>query len=138
MNNDKIAILIKKANLDFDRISNQILAPYELTHTQFKTMMFLYKTSEAVRQIDIEKYFSMTNPTVTGILQNLEKKGMVARVANPLDSRSKVVVLTEQASAMREELLSVADSLERELTKNLTTAEQDRLAALLKKMLEED
>lgn len=139
MKDDRIAILIKKANLEFDKMSNQILAPCDLTHTQFKTMMFLYKEPrDTVRQIDIEKYFSMTNPTVTGILHNLEKKGMVMRAANPRDGRSKVVALTGRAYAMKEELLGIADTLEGNMTKNLTLKEQKQLSSLLKKMLEKE
>ncbi|WP_294145307.1 MarR family winged helix-turn-helix transcriptional regulator [uncultured Clostridium sp.] len=137
MKDGKIAILVKKANLKFDKISNRMLAGYGLTHTQFKTLMFLYKNPpQTIRQIDIETYFSMSNPTVTGILQNLEKNGMVERVVNPADSRSKVAALTGKAEAMREELLALADRLENELTRELSKEEQEQLARLLEKMMD--
>ena len=137
MKSDKIAILIKMANLEFDKISNQIISPYDLTHSHFKTLKLLYKeTPLTVRQIDIEKYFAMTNPTVTGILQNLEKKNMVERVVNPQDGRSKVIGLTEKAFGMKEELLQIGDKLEATLTANLEEEEQIQLISLLNKMLE--
>lgn len=137
MSDDKIAVLIKKASLDFDKISNQLLAPYDLTPTQFKILMLLYKEPPyTVRQIDLEKYFSMTNPTVTGIMQNLEKKDMVARVPNPQDGRSKVLALTQRAHDMRRELLALADTLEQSMTKNLSDEEKQQLTMLLKKMMD--
>lgn len=139
MNEDVIAILIKRANLVFDKISNQILTPYDLTNTQFKIVMRLFKEpSGTVRQIDLERYFSMTNPTVTGILQNLEKKGLVERVMNPADGRSKVIMPTKKALDRKEDLFRLADSLERNLTKNLTGEEQVQLAGLLKKVIGEE
>lgn len=134
MNN--IAILIKKANLEFDKIANQILAPYELTHTQFKILKFLYKAKpNTVRQLDIERFYSMTNPTVSGIIQNLEKKELVIRAANPKDGRSKVIDLTERAYTMETDLEKISEELEDVLTANLNKEEQVELCRLLNKML---
>lgn len=136
MENAKISILVKKSALTFDKLSNQLLTPYDLTGSQFKILMVLYHTPEgSVRQADIEAKFSMTNPTVTGLVQKLEAKGLVRRVPHPGDKRSKVLVLTERAMAMRDELLALADSLERQMTTNLNAAECRQLAFLLEKML---
>ena len=44
MNIDKAAILIKKAALEFDKMSNPILAEYNLTASQFKVLKFLYSS----------------------------------------------------------------------------------------------
>lgn len=137
MKNDKIAILIKKTALVVEKISNRMLVPYDLTHTQFKILMMLYRNRDKeIRQADIEADFSMTNPTVTGIIQNLEKKNLVRRVANPKDKRSKVLVLTERAYQMEPEMKELAKQRESQITKNLTEEECDLLADLLKKILE--
>lgn len=136
MENAKISILIKRSSLTFDKLSNQLLAPYGLTGSQFKILMVLYHTAEgSVRQADIEAKFSMTNPTVTGLVQKLEAKELVRRLPHPEDRRSRVLVLTERAMAMREELLALADSLERQMTENLNAEECGQLAFLLTKML---
>ena len=138
MNNDtnKIAILIKKLSLEIDKLSNPILEPHDLTHSQFKILKFLLMNSEnAVRQVDIEKYFSMTNPTVTGIVQNLEKKGLIERRINPDDSRSKILCPTEKTFAMKNLLYQLGDQLEEKLAGPLTVAEREKLIDLLKKLL---
>lgn len=136
MKHAKVSILIKKSSLTFDKLSNQLLTPYDLTSSQFKILMVLYHTPEdSVRQADIEKKFSMTNPTVTGLVQKLEAKDLVRRVPHPSDKRSKVLVLTERAMDMKDELLALADSLEQQMTAKLTVAERARLASLLEKML---
>ena len=138
MNNDtnKIAILIKKLSLEIDKLSNPILEPHDLTHSQFKILKFLLINSEnAVRQVDIEKYFSMTNPTVTGIVQNLEKKGLIERRINPDDSRSKILCPTEKTFAMKNLLYQLGNQLEEKLAGPLTVAEREKLIDLLKKLL---
>lgn len=133
----KISILIKKTALVFDKISNQLLMPYELTGSQFKILMVLYHAPDAsVRQADIENKFAMTNPTVTGLVQKLEVKDLVKRMPHPEDKRSKVLVLTDRAIEMKEELLALADDLEAGMTKNLNESERELLASLLMKMLD--
>ena len=137
MNITKISILIKKTSLVFDKISNQLLTPYDLTGSQFKILMVLMHASAgSVRQTDIENKFAMTNPTVTGLIHKLEAKDLVKRMPHPEDKRSKVLVLTDRAMAMKEELLALADSLEQQMTSNLTADEYTQLACLLKKMLD--
>ncbi len=136
MPNDKAAILIKKAALVIEKMSNHVLAPYELTNTQYKILMLLYRNpGRPIRQIDIEAHFFMTNPTVTGIIQNLEKKGLVQRIQNPDDRRSKLLTLTEQAVSMETELRALGESLEKQVTAKLTEDESQQLIVLLKKIL---
>lgn len=136
MSNDKVAILIKKKALMIEKLSNHELAPYELTHTQYKILMLLYRMQDQpLCQIDIETHFAMTNPSVTGILQNLEKKGLVERIQNPDDRRSKLLHLTEKALAMQTELHALGESLENQVTANLTPEESQQLISLLKKIL---
>lgn len=136
MSNDKVAILIKKAALVIEKMSNHVLSPYELTNTQYKILMLLYRNpGRPIRQIDIEDHFAMTNPSVTGIIQNLEKKGLVKRIQNPDDKRSKLLTLTEQAVSMEKELHALGESLEKQVTEKLTEDENRQLIALLKKIL---
>lgn len=135
MSADKVAILIKKTALVIEKLSNHVLAPYELTHTQYKILMLLCREPDrSLRQIDIETHFGMTNPTVTGILQNLEKKGLIRRIPNPDDKRSKLLTLTEQTLAMKEELCALGESIEWQITANLSEDESLQLIELLKKI----
>lgn len=138
MSNSRVFVLIKKTALVFDKLANQLLVPYDLTGSQFKILMALYNApAGSVRQADIEAKFSMTNPTVTGLVQKLEAKDLVKRSPHPEDKRSKVLVLTDRAMARKEQLLALADTFEQQMTANLTAEERDRLASLLTKMLDE-
>lgn len=137
MTSDKAAILVKKTALMIEKLANHALEPYELTHTQYKILMLLYrKQDQMLRQIDVENHFAMTNPTVTGIIQNLERKGLVQRVPNPDDRRSKLLVPTERALSMRRELHALGESLESQITANLTEHESRQLIELLNKILQ--
>ena len=135
MKNIKTAILIKKLALEFDKIAIPELVPYDLTPTQFKVIKYLLMNPEVdITQRNIERVYSMTNPTVTGILQNLEKNNWIERVENPKDARSKVIKLTQKAIKQKEKLNNLGEKLEKEFTKGLTKDEQKHLNELLNKL----
>lgn len=139
MRTDKIAILIKRAALEFDKIANPLLAEYDLTASQYRVLKYLYmRPNETARIVDIERECSITHPTALGLLDNLEKKGFAVKVVNPEDARSKVISLTEKTKSLQEELESAGDRLENLLTENLTDEERHQLLALLQKMLRID
>lgn len=134
---DHIGILIKKTSQAFEKSASQVLAPYDLTPSQFKILKYVTLNPEAsVRQIDLETYFGMSNPTVTGIIQNLEKKGMIYRQSHPDDKRSKIIILSEKAKNARHFILETSDNIEANFTKDLTPQEKDIMRTLLFKLLE--
>lgn len=136
MERKKVSVLIKRSALIFDKYANQLLALYQLTSSQFRILMILYKAPVcSVRQADIETAFSMTNPTVTGLIHRLEKSGLVERVENPKDKRSKLLALTEYAESKRSEFIALADSIEKEMTDGLSEAEAEVLTELLMKII---
>ena len=129
---DKAAILVKKAALELDKYSDPTLEKYELSISQYKVMKYIYSEYEnGVRLVDLEKYFSMTHPTAIGLVQNLEKKGFVEYCDNPHHARSRLIMPTEKALAIRDELDAVGELLEDEFTEKLTKKEREQLIFLL-------
>lgn len=136
MNTNRIAVLIKIASLEFEKISNPILSEYDLTASQYRVLKFLYSQQTGTsRVVDIEKQCSITHPTALGLLDNLEKKGFVSRIVNPKDARSKVISLTEKAKVMQSEVEGVGDRIDDMLTDNLLEKEREQLVKLLQKLL---
>ncbi|MCV6816662.1 MarR family winged helix-turn-helix transcriptional regulator [Streptococcus uberis] len=134
---DHIGILIKKTSQAFEKSASQVLAPYDLTPSQFKILKYVTLNPEAsVRQIDLETYFGMSNPTVTGIIQNLEKKGMIYRQSHSEDKRSKVIMLTDKAKNASLFILETSDRIEESFTAVLTDSEKETLRHLLNKLQE--
>ena len=87
--NESIEFLLRAVNRRAEKLANQELAKFDLTSTQFRTLMYLsHQPPLTVRQCDLEVFFSKSNPAVTGILNNMEQKGLIRRVCNPGDGRS--------------------------------------------------
>lgn len=136
MSINKIAILIKIAGIEFDKISNAILADYGLTASQYRVLKYLYsRPNETARVVDIERECSITHPTVLGLLDNLEKKEFIVKIVNPDDARSKVVSLAQKAKDMQVELEKVGCRLDDSLTENLSEQEKKQMLKLLQKLL---
>lgn len=139
MKQEHIGVLIKMASLAFDRTATQLLSDFELTPSQFKILKYLSLNSDkAVRQIDIETFFRMSNPTVTGILQNLEKKGMVKRKHHPDDKRCKLIVLSDSAALQASDYLKTSREIEDVFTKQLTASQKETLKNMLTTLIEDN
>ena len=138
MNIDKIAILIKKAALEAEKVQMPILQSHDLSVAQYKFLKYLYNAPEdSVRIVDLETEYSMTHPAVIDILKVLEKKGYTTRIVNPEDARSKIISLTEKAYSEQLELEGLGDTMEKAVTKNLSADEKREMIRLLHKMMGE-
>ena len=139
MNCDKVAILVKKAALYAEKIQYPILMKYDLTVAQYKFLKYLYDAPKnTVRVVDLETKYSMTHPAAIDILKVLEKKGYSERIVNPKDARSKIVSLTDKAYRERKVLEGIGNTMEDEVTTNLSADERKQLIRLLKKLIDEN
>ena len=137
MDVDKIAILIKKASLQFDKESNKALEPYGIGSSQYKILKYLLtKEDHKARVTDLENFLSATHPTTIGHIDYLEKVGLVERIDNPEDARGKLIKPTEKTLSLEKELNEVGNTIEENLTSNLNKKEKEEMIALLKKLLE--
>ena len=138
MNIDKVAILIKKAALEAEKVQAPLLQSYDLSVAQYKFLKYLYHAPrDSVRIVDLETYYSMTHPAAIDILKVLEKKDYTRRIVNPADARSKIVSLTEKAYALQPQLEALGDQMEDAVTQNLNAEEKQALLALLHRMIGE-
>ena len=73
---------------------------------------------------------------LTKVLHGLEHRGLISRIADDVDRRSRRVRLTPAGRAITERTVATVQASDEELfSKTLSTAEMARLAALLRKVL---
>jgi MarR family transcriptional regulator for hemolysin len=82
-------------------------------------------------QVDIDKSLRIEGPTMTRMLDTLEKDGLVERLADPADRRTKQLRLTVEGETVLAEIFAIADELRDRLLKDLPADEIDELNALL-------
>lgn len=84
-------------------------AGLDLTVEQWSVLVHLWK-EDGVNQQDLCNKTFRDKPSITRLLDNLEKSGMVARVASKEDRRIKYIFLTQQARSMRDKTMELANA----------------------------
>ena len=133
-----IGYLIKQVFLMNQARLNTIFAEFDLTASQTFTLIYLVKAherGEQVHQKDIEDAMDISNPSVTGILNRLEHKGLIHRVASTKDARVKNIVVSEQALELDKILREKFKENEEELVTALNDEEIACMQSCLLKML---
>jgi MarR family transcriptional regulator for hemolysin len=101
-----------------------------LTLPQWRTLAQLYHT-EGVSQVALAAC-TETNPmTMSGILDRLEARGLVERIADPNDSRAKLAQTTAKARALVEEMRAVGTQVYDEALTGVSLADREVLLSAL-------
>jgi DNA-binding MarR family transcriptional regulator len=77
---------------------------------------------------------SCVKSNITQLVDRLEADGLVARVADPRDRRSRLAVMTAQGRKACAEGTGIQDDAERQLFGGLTADERQQLASLIAKI----
>lgn len=99
-------ILDNKMNNKFDKMG--------LTTSQTHILMYLLH-NENVNQRDIEYKFNLSNPTVNGILNRLEKKEFLNREVSQKDARVRDIHLTKKSYELETKIKKVCKGIENEI-----------------------
>lgn len=115
------------SNLIYRRLyhATQGLGGEEFTHRQGQIIHFIFTHQEGgpLFQRDIEEAFSIRRPTATGILQLMEKNGLIRRENVDYDARLKKLVLTDKAIALHAQIHQIIEKTEKELAAGSTREE---------------
>ena len=122
-------------------VSKEIVRKYtpflneiDLTYTQYITMMVMWEDKE-VSVKDLGKRLFLDSGTLTPLLKNLEKKGLVTRERSKTDERFLVVKVTDEGLALREKALDIPTKLGGCIALNAEEATQ--LYTIIRKLLEQ-
>lgn len=94
-----------------------------ITIEQWSVLYHLWK-KEGISQQELCKATFRDKPSITRLVDNLEKSGLVKRVPSDSDRRINLVYLTKQAQKLQEETMQLADDT---LNEALTTVPADRV-----------
>lgn len=95
-------------------------------------LVCLYKNNKMTMK-DIANCIHRTKPTVTVLVDKLEKLGYLKRAASDKDSRSTYVILTQKGEDFKATFDQISNNLNKMLNKNLSENEVKLLEELLKK-----
>lgn len=88
----------------------------------------------AVFQRDLEREFNVRRATVSGVLQLMERNGLIRREPVEYDARLKKLTLTPKAVELHEKVMQRLSDFERELRSGLTEEEIQEFLRILDKL----
>lgn len=97
-------------------------------------LVCLYKNGKMTMK-DIANCIHRTKPTVTVLVDKLEKLGYLKREASDKDSRSTNIVLTQKGEDFQTTFEKISKNLNEMLYKNLSPEESELMEKLLRKVL---
>ena len=95
---EKIGRMLKTIHTAMRTEGNKRLIEKNLTSSQMDILVFIAneeKEKKEINQVDIERHFTLTNPTVTGLLNRLQEKNFIKRVPSKKEARFNSIVLTK-------------------------------------------
>ena len=111
------------------------LTPLNLTSVQFATLVAL-NDHPGVDATRLAAMINFDRPTLTGVIDRLEAKGLLQRQPDPNDRRARLLYLTEEGQTM----LAAADRAAHEsrdvLLDPLPPAERKQFLLLLEKLVD--
>ena len=109
----------------------------DLTSAQLDVLICIAQGGgRPVNQKDIEEELKLSNPTVTGILKRMERKGFISRTVGRRDRRYKEVQLTEKCALLGEKLHPSALEHLETMFRGFTREEFETLNQMLRRLLE--
>ncbi len=99
-------------------------------------LFYLYKNRKNdIYQKDIEDAFSIRRSTATGVLQRMEKNGLIIRSSCNFDARLKTISLTDKALALLQRIDESLDETETIVRKDISQSDLDIFFKVIKKMI---
>lgn len=126
---------IQKLAKNIKYLADENLVKHGVTFEQVKVLRVLDSCTEesAASQKDIEVFFELKRSSVTSILKNMEKNGLVARSGDASDGRIKKVWLTDKGRSLSLHLRSYMNTLEEVVVSDMTEEEKALFKQLLKR-----
>jgi DNA-binding MarR family transcriptional regulator len=109
-------------------------AGHDITPVQFAAMEAL-RGAPGIDQAQLAHLIAYDRATIGGVLERLEKRGLVQRAANPKDRRARLVSLTPAGAGLIEDLLPVVESLQADILDGLGPAEREALCRFMARTL---
>jgi len=128
-------VSLLRAAVELHTASNQHFARYGLSQARFVVLIMLETTSGGEMCCsDIAESVGVSRATMTGLLDGLERDGMVRRVDHPDDRRRVTVTLTANGRRLLQQMLP--DHLRRiaSVMANLSRDDRRKLGELLEKV----
>ena len=116
-------------------MQDRCLTLYGLSNQQARILMYLSKHNirgqKNIKRKDLEKYLNLKGPSVTSLMNGLEKNGFLERVQSGKDARRKELSLTEKAKELIQQMDLIFEATDNQLQEGMSEEEKMTFRLLL-------
>ncbi|MCL4441077.1 MAG: MarR family transcriptional regulator [Firmicutes bacterium] len=131
----RTAIEMTEAFQALEDLVSTHLARFGLSWPKSKALVELHMAGDpGLSQSELSRKLRVSRANITGLIDRLEKDGLVVRESHPSDKRAFRVCLTERAEGLVNAFLPVHSQFLHKAMSGLDTGEKESLISLLQKL----
>jgi DNA-binding MarR family transcriptional regulator len=130
LDNESLGFLVRKAYRVFARSLNAKLAAHGIPNSNWSALRALWR-EDGCSQVELAERLQIEKPSLTPVLNSLQRKGLIALVRDGEDKRKTIVLLTPKGRNLKQTLLPIADIVNLEATAGLKQSDVSNLKCLL-------
>jgi len=123
---------VKTYNL-LERILQQHYGQFGLSEAKFNALFLLYRAKGGLLLSELGEQMLVTRANITGLVDRLEKEGLVERFSHPTDRRSIIAKITRRGRKLIEAVIPTHMELNRKLLSCFNEEEKKLVVTLLEK-----
>ncbi|MFV0557333.1 MAG: MarR family winged helix-turn-helix transcriptional regulator [Enterococcus sp.] len=133
---DNLAYLFIKSSRLLKGVLDKRLASYHVTAAQFSVLNQIAMQNGQVTLVQIAEKLGSDRPTISVIINRLERNGLIEKIAHPQDKRSAFLKIKAEHLAFVAELRVVSEQVNQEIFSGLTASESKQLASVLQTLIQ--
>jgi len=110
-------------------------AGHDLTPVQYAALGTV-RTHPGIDQVTLAGLIAYDRTTITGVVDRLAQKGLLARQANSQDRRARTLQITDQGRLILDRIEPAVEAAQRVMLRGLTAAEAAEFMRLLRKAID--
>ena len=107
------------------------LSSLGITPSQYSVLSCLWGRSHATPK-QLAEILGIETSTVSGLLDRLQKNGLIDRIVNSEDRREGQVIATQKGRDLEKPVTVIIDDMNKEVLKTFTQDEIDKLKSMLR------
>lgn len=129
----RVIVMLASTTNAMEDVLNRFFSRWNLSETKFNALLLLYK-KEGMALWELGEEMLVSRANITGLMDRLERDGLVTREVNRSDRRSLTARLTAKAAALMEEILPQLEQFNDVVMRGLDHQEKIQLIGLLQKL----
>ncbi|MGP3777284.1 MarR family winged helix-turn-helix transcriptional regulator [Halanaerobium saccharolyticum] len=125
---------IAKLYKDHDQYVDNLLADYNLNHSEGNLLVYLYKDGDGISQNQLKENLAVDKATVSRAINSLIKKDYLKKEKSPEDGRVNLIYLSQKAYAVKEEINQIYQQWFKKFLDEIEENEAEKVINTLEKM----